>query len=290
MTGKQRASDAVTVAITGGLGNQMFQYAAGRALAIRLGVPLKLDLDFYRKSRHRDFELDRMAIVATPDGGQRKKGLFSRLFGRSDTVFRERQFHYDAAIESLAAPVRLEGYFQSPRYFEACSDTIRSELMPPQPRDAESQEIAALMAAGNVTALHIRRGDYVSNAKAQAVYAACSLDYYRTALAAIPSSGPAVVFSDDVGWVKANLSADRPLVFAGEKGPRSGMADLWLMTRATHHIIANSTFSWWGAWLAGETGGTVFAPDRWFNDPKLVDRDLLPAHWQRLPTGSMRKA
>ena len=82
MTGKQRASDAVTVAITGGLGNQMFQYAAGRALAIRLGVPLKLDLAFYRKSRHRDFELDRMAIVATPDGGQRKKGLFGRLFGR----------------------------------------------------------------------------------------------------------------------------------------------------------------------------------------------------------------
>lgn len=287
---KRTGADAVTVAVTGGLGNQMFQYAAGRALSHRLGVPLKLDLAFYRKGRHRTFELDRMSIVATLDGAPSKAGLLSRLFGRADALYREHQFHYDPAFASLSAPVRLEGYFQSLCYFEAIAPAIRAELTPPRPRDDESQEIAAMMAGGNVTSLHIRRGDYVTNSKAQALYASCSLEYYRQAVAAVAGSGPVVVFSDDIAWARENLSADRPLVFAGEKGPRNGLADLWLMTRATHHVIANSTFSWWGAWLAGETGGVTIAPDPWFNDPKLVDRDLLPSHWQRLPASAMRKA
>ena len=276
---------AVTVEITGGLGNQMFQYAAARSLALRLDAPLRLDLGFYRAGRHRTFELDRLAVppaLLREAPASRLARLAGRLLGQGGASYEEPHFHYDPAFAALSAPVRLKGYFQSPRYFEAHADTIRSELMPPAASDAESRDLAAVLSAAESVALHIRRGDYVTSAKAQAIYAQCTLGYYAEALSRLPGDGPVVVFSDDIAWARANLSSPRRLVFAGEKAPRDGLADLHLMTRARHHVIANSSFSWWGAWLAGEDGVTI-APDRWFNDPAVRDGDLFPPRWQRIP-------
>ena len=91
------------------------------------------------------------------------------------------------------------------------------------------------------------------------------------------------VFSDDIAWAKANLPQTRPMTFVGEEAPRSGLADLWLMTLARHHIIANSSFSWWGAWLAQRQDGETIAPARWFADGSYDEKDLLPTNWTRLP-------
>ncbi len=277
---------SVTVALTGGLGNQMFQYAAARALAERCAAGLTLDLAFYNDRRHRQFELDAFPIDITGVIGSGDRGFSNRLLNwfspRREAVYREPHFHYDPAFESLTAPVRLEGYFASPRYFAGHEAIVRRELTPPAAEDAESQRLAAQIGSGAATALHVRRGDYVSQPKVSRLMGTSSLAYYAAALERIPADSTVFVFSDDIAWAKAHLPQLRPMIFVGEESTRPAIADLWLMTLARHHIIANSSFSWWGAWLAHEQDGETIAPAKWFADATHDDKDLLPANWTRL--------
>ena len=205
-----------TVRICGGLGNQMFQYAAACALALRTDSQLELDLAFYSKRRHRAFELDQLPITAKftlPEKGlnatRRCQQLFRRSFQNSfrskktsSKTYKEPHYHYDPEWELLPSPVTLDGYFQSERYFASHADTIRAELAIPEPNDADSQELARRMADCVPTALHIRRGDYLSNPAASQVFARCPLDYYIKAMEQIPGDDPVFVFSDDTEWVK----------------------------------------------------------------------------------------
>lgn len=272
----------VTAAISGGLGNQMFQYAAARALALRSGAEVRLDLSFYRRRRHRQFELSAFPIVATEAA---HAGVWARIGGsRPAPRYREPGHRFDPTLLELAVPVVLEGYFQSARYFEGSAETIRRELAPSAAEDSESLAIAQAMRDANSAALHVRRGDYVSNARANATHGTCSVDYYRRAMEQLPGNGTVFVFSDDIDWARANLPDVRRLVFVGKIAPRSGLADLWLMTLAQHHIVANSSFSWWGAWLAEPGRGTTFAPARWFADTALDDTDMVPSEWVRVPS------
>jgi len=277
-----------TVRICGGLGNQLFQYALGRALALRTDSQLQLDLSFYGKRRHRTFELDKLPIEAeftlptrALRAKQRCESFLQKAF-RSTKSYQEPHHHYDPHFESVQLPVTIAGYFQSERYFRTHSETIRTELTVPQPEDAESLDIARQMSQCTPTALHIRRGDYITSPSARQVYASCPIDYYTHAMESIPGNDPVFVFSDDTPWAKQNLPAVKQLVFAGENSPRTALADLWLMTQAHHHIIANSSLSWWGAWLAGAQKGTTYAPRQWFVDPTLQDHDLVPNHWVRI--------
>lgn len=272
----------VTVAISGGLGNQMFQYAAARALALRSDAEVRLDLSFYRRRRHRQFELDAFPIVAAEAA---RAGFWARIAGsRPAPRYREPGPRFDPALLELVVPVVLEGYFQSARYFEGSAEAIRRELAPPAAEDSESLAIAQAMRDAGSTALHVRRGDYVSNTRANATHGTCSVDYYRGAMERLPGDGPVFVFSDDIDWARVNLPDVRRLVFVGRSGPRSGLADLWLMTLAQHHIVANSSFSWWGAWLAEPGRGMRFAPARWFADTALDDADMVPPEWIRVPS------
>ena len=278
---------SVTATITGGLGNQMFQYAAARALAERCAARLVLDLAFYNDKRHRRFELDAFPIeisgVIGAKGGRFGDRLSRWIARKRDgAVYREPHFHYDPAFETLTTPVRLEGYFPSPRYFAGHEAVIRRELTPPAAEDAESQRLAPLIGDGDATSLHLRRGDYVGRPKINRLMGTCSMAYYEAALAEIPGDSTVFVFSDDIAWARANLPQTRPMIFVGEAAPRSGIADLWLMTLARHHIIANSSFSWWGAWLARRQDGQTIAPARWFANSAHDDKDLLPANWTRL--------
>ena len=277
----------VTVAINGGLGNQMFQYAAARALAERCAAGLVLDLAFYNDPRHRRFELDAFPIAisgVTGDGDNRLARRLSHWIGRKPDgpVYREPHFHYDPAFETLSAPIRLEGYFPSPRYFARHEAVIRHDLAPPVAVDPESQRLAPLIGAEDATTLHVRRGDYVSRPKINRLMGTCSMAYYEAALARIPAGATVFVFSDDIAWARGHLPQTRPMVFVGEQGPRPGLADLWLMTLARHHIIANSSFSWWGAWLAGRQDGETIAPAKWFAHSAHDDKDLFPPTWTRL--------
>lgn len=286
MVSTNSIAPSVTVRTSGGLGNQLFQYAVGRSLAISRGTKLVLDASFYDPRRHRRFELDQFPIQAEVKNYSRDfrmvrqaKALGKKLLRADPPKYREPHFHFDASLLAVKLPVILDGYFQSPRYFEQHADVIRSELSPPQPLDAESAELGGVLRHPDSVTLHVRRGDYVSNPKARETFHECSATYYQDALERIPGNGPVVVVSDDIEWARENLPRTREMYFAGERMARSGLADLWLMTQGEHHIIANSTFSWWGAWLSLKRTGTTVAPRNWFRTLQYDTRDLLPAEW-----------
>ena len=275
----------VTLRVSGGLGNQLFQYAAARALAIRCNADLALDLSFYHGGRHRNFELNQFPITAEfralPKSKFRAKvsRMVSSLSSRP--LYREKSFHYSSEFEQLDAPIVLDGYFQSFKYFTSCANEIRKELNPPELGGAYNLSMVDAISSQQSAILHVRRGDYVTNPKAKGTFAECTLDYYRQALANLPANCPLFVFSDDILWARQNLNLGESAVFIGDGTPRSGIEDLKLMSLGHHHMIANSTFSWWGAWLAGPDKGLTIAPERWFVDDGINDVDLFPVDWIR---------
>lgn len=275
----------VTLQVSGGLGNQLFQYAAARAVAIRCDAELVLDLSFYHGGRHRSFELNQFPIQAKsrtlPKG--KLRATFTRLLSSlvRERQYREKAFHYSPEIEQIDAPTVLIGYFQSHKYFAGHENHIRTELEPPELEGNDNRRLAEAISSQKSTILHVRRGDYVTNPKAKKTFAECTIDYYRRALDHLPTDSPVFVFSDDIPWAKQNLNLADSSVFVGDGKPRSGIADLKLMSLGYHHIIANSTFSWWGAWLAGPSKGLTIAPARWFTNEDVIDSDLCPHHWVR---------
>ncbi|MFO1183650.1 MAG: alpha-1,2-fucosyltransferase [Bauldia sp.] len=291
----------VTVDIRGGLGNQMFQYAAGRALSLRLGARLVLDTNWFTKvppkSTPRDFGLGAFPAIAAARAagtigvaGGRVRGSASerlwRAFQGSRVV--EPWFGYWPGLSAVDRSAYLVGDWQSPCYFAEWQQVIRSDFAFPPPHEAEVTALAtAIRGARNPVAVHVRRGDYAHSPRVVAVHAGCATQrYYHQALMALRERRGALdifVFSDE-GDVAGALIAEvlQPLdrVTVASAG---GMPwrDLYLMSLARDHIIANSSFSWWGAWLSPENG-IVAAPNRWFAaDPASgrPNRDHLPDHW-----------
>ncbi len=290
----------VIARLNGGLGNQLFQYAAGRALSDRLGVVLKFDLSEFDSYRLRRFELDQFninAVIATP---QELAGLIinpsriQRAYGRlaiilglgfNGIAFKERKFGYDHLFEKVRNPLYLNGYWQSEKYFKSSEERIRNELHLVNKLTDASRIILDEIVRCTAVSLHIRRGDYISNPSAALVHGVCPLDYYHAAVRhiGIQVYGPHFfVFSDDPQWAKDNLKIGYPVQFVEANGPDRGVEDLWLMKSCRHHIIANSSFSWWAAWLNDRKDKTVVAPRTWFLDKKINDSDLVPEHWLRI--------
>ncbi len=291
---------SVITRLNGGLGNQMFQYAAGRALADRLGAPLKIDLSEFETYRLRRFELNQFTINAGIATAEELSGLiinpsrFQRILGRlavslwfgsSNTAFKERKFSYDDIFEKIRHPVYLNGYWQSEKYFKSAEDKLRGELCLVDKLDEASQKILDRILQCPAVSLHIRRGDYITNPSAALVHGVCSLDYYYSAIGHITAhveNPHFFVFSDDPQWAKDNLKISYPVQFVEANGPDRGAEDMWLMKSCKHHIIANSSFSWWGAWLNDRRDKIVIAPRIWFLDKKVDTKDLIPEQWHRI--------
>lgn len=285
--------------IIGGLGNQMFQYAAGRALAHRLSCEVQLDTsDFAGYSLHHGFELAtvfgidcRQIDRETRDRllGWRRYGLTRRLLKRwpglqagQPLMVCEPHFHYWPGWERLTSPVYLSGYWQSERYFCNCADLIRQDFQFRKPLDLRSLKIIEEIRSGVSVSLHVRRGDYASNPKTTAVHGLCEPPYYARAIKYLADRiGPVrlFIFSDDIDWARANLPLDsHPHIFVSHNKGADSWRDMLLMSLCQHHVIANSSFSWWGAWLNASPNKIVVAPKKWFasnNDTK----DLFPRGW-----------
>jgi hypothetical protein len=284
----------VIVRLIGGLGNQMFQYALGRALASRHAVPLKLDLSGYREYTLHGYRLDHLKIAAevAEDGdlpafrqagriGSRIAKILGNL-GLAAKVVREDGFQFKSAVLDTRPPLYLEGYWQSEKYFARVAGELRSEFALREPMDAQNLAMAARIAGCNSVAIHVRRGDYVSNPTTNEVHGTCGLDYYDRACACIAErveSAHAFVFSDDIGWARANLRVPFPVTFVDLNGDARNHLDLHLMAACRHQIIANSSFSWWAAWLNPNVDKAVVAPRRWFRRQDIDTRDLLPPAW-----------
>jgi len=291
---------SVITRLNGGLGNQMFQYAAGRALADRLGVALKLDLSEFKTYRLRQYELDKFnisAAIATPEevapvvvNPSRFWRTCSRLaiaaeLSLDKIAFRERKFAYDATFEKISRPVYLNGYWQCEKYFLSVQARLRAEFCPLGKIGDDSRKILDEIGQCNAVSLHIRRGDYVSNPSTAAFHGTCPLEYYHAAirhLAAHVANPSFFVFSDDPQWARDNLEIGHPRRIVDINGIDRAVEDLWLMQSCQHHIIANSSFSWWAAWLSPGRDKIVIAPRVWFLDGKTDTRDLIPENWRRI--------
>jgi len=281
----------VIARVMGGLGNQLFQYAAARRIALKTGLPIKLDVSGFGSYRRRSYALHHFCIVedfATQQDLRRLKRsrlgvILQRLApAAKQTHIAERHFHFDPRIHEIGSGVYLAGYWQSEKYFADVSDVIRSELSVRAPARGDNLAMLRLIEGTNSVSLHVRRGDYLSNPRARRLHGCCSPDYYRSALSEISRrvrNPHFFVFSDDPSWVRENLAIDGPTVSVGHNGPGADYEDLRLMSRCRHHIIANSTFSWWGAWLDARPNQIVVAPRRWFASGGHQTRDLFPAHW-----------
>ena len=214
-----------------------------------------------------------------------RSGRLQRLIRRitsGEQTFREASFTYDERIRSVEAPVRLEGYFQSERYFAEAADALRSELRPRPELAAEIEAIGErLLPSGPCVSLHVRRGDY-TNPTTMAVHGLVMPDYYERALRAVTERVGQItvcVFTDEPAWVRANLRLPAETRFLSEH-TRTALQDLVLMSRCSHHITANSSFSWWGAWLNPRADKVVVTPEQWFQPAAGLDtRDLRPAGW-----------
>jgi hypothetical protein len=291
----------IIVKLMGGVGNQMFQYAAAKCLSWRHGTALKLDLSFLEGyqtgNTPRTFELDHFCITVVKAtrweintmSGTGKTCLetaVARVLQKfaGHICYHEKSFHYDPQLLTLSDNVYLDGYWQSERYFADIKDIIRKELTVTSPLTGKNQELAEEIRTVNAVSMHVRRGDYVMDNKTNVMHGVCDLDYYQRAENRVVQSledPHFFVFSDDPEWVAENIKLRCPTRYVSHNVGRAH-EDLRLMSLCRHHVIANSSFSWWGAWLSSNPDKLVIAPDRWFNDPSIDTGDLIPSDWQRL--------
>lgn len=289
----------VIVRLVGGLGNQMFQYAAGRAVAVRNHSPLVLDLSWFGTDPERQYALAPFKINARirrrESHGSEKPRWLERLAERVHRklnlpsqgvrVFSEKSFRYDAGIEVVSAPVTLNGYFQSERYFSTIQPLISEEFtLQHEPKNA-TNELLGLIHASDAICVHIRRGDYIANASANAYHGTCSLNYYDDGLAKVSAglrNPRCFVFSDDPQWVRENFKISMPMTLVDIHGTQEAHEDLRLMRECRHFVIANSSLSWWGAWLSAKEGKRVVAPKVWFKNSENDTGDLIPSDWCRV--------
>jgi hypothetical protein len=214
----------------------------------------------------------------------RKAGkLWRRLRFRLDRLA-EPRFSY-APLASVGTGVVLDGYFQSWRYFAEQERAIRAGLTLRHPLSGDNAELARRIAADNAICVHVRRGDYVKNAVNVAYHGALDLSYYQRALEVLGAATKGAVlyvFSDDPAWSREHIKLGLPTVVIEPSHPDRPWEDLCLMSACRHFIIANSSFSWWGAWLATHADKRVVAPKVWFAGADHDTADLCPPDWTRL--------
>ena len=292
----------IIVNLMGGLGNQMFQYALGRRLAQDKGVALKLDTQWFGKQNLRKFELDKFNItfkIASEEEIYSTRHFFrNRIIRKVYSIYQnqlpyfKRSFinepnfgFFDHHILEVPKNCYLTGYWQSEKYFSSMEDTIRKEFTLKEIADSNFIELSKEMQNINSVSLHVRRGDYVTNPQTNKFHGVLSTDYYKLAVKLIQNKIDTphfYVFSDDLEWVKERLNFVTPCTYIEGKKEGRDCEEMWLMSQCKHHIIANSSFSWWGAWLGNNPDKIVISPNQWFADPNYKVPDLIPEKWIRI--------
>jgi len=288
----------IRVELRGGLGNQLFQAAAGFALATRLEGELEFELFNFRARTGREF-----ALTPFPIGGKvihTNRTFSSRLLRKVEKTLRpfgyihapswkgpvleEKSYRYDRRIEDIAGSCYLRGYFQSWLYFDNCSASLKQAFDPVFGASDRAKEFASAMSQ-DALIVHVRAGDYLKNPKINAVHGVLDADYYHRAIEAMREKGRAskiYCFSDNMPAALEILKGQDDISFVEGF---SAADDLFLMSQGKSHIIANSTFSYWSAWLAKTSDPYVIAPQAWFSAEELKrtdTSDLFPKDWLTL--------
>jgi glycosyl transferase family 11 len=271
----------IVVKLIGGLGNQMFQYAAAKSLALSQNKKLQIDKSAFETYKVHQYGLNHFNIDVCFFSGENRfiKKIRSFFFKRVN--YQEKEFSYDENFFELhGSPIFLTGYFQSEKYFKRYAKIIRKDFTITSPVKKSTSEMVLQMQKVNAVSIHFRRGDYVGNALHETQNDA----YYRKAVSLIETKieNPVFyVFSDDIFWAKQNFAARSKIIFVDFNDALSNFEDIMLMSNCKHNIITNSSFSWWGAWLNTNPEKVVIAPDLWFNDQAINTIDLIPENWIR---------
>ena len=287
----------------GGLGNQMFQYAAGRSLAHQHEVPLELDLSWFRRYTSRTFSLNYLNISAPvaanvdlrklnrshwPTRIRNCFQLYERCISYyKRSIYEEPYFHFDKNFFHAPRNVILSGYWQSEKYFRGIEDVLRKEFEVSSLPTKKNKYLAEAINSTVSVGIHVRRVDYVEDKKTNLTHGVLSKEYYLNCvnLMCAQLDNPCFfVFSDDPLWARENLIIVSPVTFVSHNGSNEDYEDLRLMSICKHQIIANSSFSWWAAWLNRYPDKKVMVPKRWFNVSDNDTKDLYPSTWYVIDT------
>ena len=293
----------VIVRIFYGLGNQMFQYAAARRLAHVLQTDLKLDISCFDHWKIHSYSLHPFNIresIATPEEtaafnslsieswfGKKLFRLKQKLILRDWSILYENSMRpVDSRVLNARGNVYLGGYWQSEKYFADIADILRKEFAVRIEPDKKSRAITGRIQSCESIGLHVRRARLaVPSLHDQTHGPCCSLEYYREGVKQMASrvrDPHFFVFSDDPEWAVQNMRLDHPVEFVTHNGDERNYEDLRLMGLCRHQIIANSSFSWWAAWLNANPAKIVFTPKQWLHRDQELVRDLIPPEWIRI--------
>lgn len=283
----------IIIRLNGGIGNQMFQYAMGRSLSVKNNTDLFLDIEEYDENNFRRYELDKFRInarIATKrEIASIKPNKILNFIDRfkhfsKRRYLKERQFNFDKEVLEAGDNIYIDGYFQDEKYFKDIEDNIKKEFtLKDEVTEATAEWIKKAEGCDSIS-LHIRRGDYAQNKKTNQFHGTCGIDYYEKAIKIVSEKikdSNFFIFSDDIAWAKNNLKLNFPAYFVSD-GNISDYEELIIMSRCKHNIIANSSFSWWGAWLNDNPKKIVIAPQKWFATDKFNTENLIPEKWTSL--------
>ncbi len=291
----------ITAQIQGGLGNQLFQYATAKALSIRLKGRLQLDISWFSHRWEdvtpRHFLLPELKVdcqltthhqaIHSP---KRWRRIAQRFLPLNPYILKDRPFRFNSDLNTFKPytnqDIYLMGYWQSYHYFNAIRNILIKEIKPVNTLSDHYQGYLEKILSCPSAMVHIRRGDYVHLPVAAKIHGFVGLDYYQKGFDRLLASNPNIhffVFSDDIEWAKSNLPHQEKIHFIESVDEfNAPVQELFLMSQCQKHLIANSSLSWWGAWLSESTIPMIIAPKNWTNNRDKNWDNLLPKHWQKL--------
>lgn len=295
--------------IYSGLGNQLFQYAAGRYLSLKFNTDLKLDIGDYAKDTLTSYDLDKFKINATlasegdlkfyknrPANTKEKIAYWHWRLTKKPVLIKEQAYHFENELSAAKKNSYLDGHFQSEKYFFSIRSYLLKELTIKEKDKRE--ELSRQLKTTESVAVIIRRGDFLQHDHLN-LYGSDLSYYYKAVekMAGELTNPHFFIFSDDIEWVKNNLVLSYPVTYVSKAYPiKNGYVvnperhlDLMLMKDCKHQVITNSTYAWWGAWLNENERKLVIAPNlwvkpghKWTNGEEVQTRDILPAAWIKL--------
>ncbi|PQJ81421.1 alpha-1,2-fucosyltransferase [Polaribacter glomeratus] len=264
----------IVVRIIGGLGNQMFQYAFAKSLQQK-GYQVKIDITKFKTYKlHGGYQLDKFKIDL--ETATTLENIISRLGFRRST--KERSLLFNKKFLEVPKREYIKGYFQTEKYFEDIKAILLKQFVVKNEISSSTLKyLKEITIQQNACSLHIRRGDYVSDKKANSVHGTCDLAYYKEAIKVMKNKFNDThffIFSDDIAWVKQNLKVKNTTYIDHEVIPHE---DIHLMSLCKHNITANSSFSWWGAWLNQHSNKVVIAPKQWYlnKENEIASKDWI---------------
>lgn len=269
----------IIVRLAGGLGNQMFQYAFGRTLSIRHNIPLKIDTSFLERRDlylgfvYRNYELDIFNTIKDFESNYDVEVFEQDLRYNQEMV--------DNISRLTDSNIKIEGYFQSVKYFEEFESTIKSDFTFNNLVDDGDDKIKSMLSDirdSNSVMINIRRTDFLNGD----FHCVLGLDYINKGVDIIKSkidNPKYFIFSDDIEWCQENIKLDNMVIVDHSyKGDRFSYY-LQLMKECKNFIIPNSSFAWWAAWLSDNDDKIIIAPEKWLNDDSISTEDLVPKSW-----------